>query len=701
MSFAVEPGTAFATSSRIPHAGTVSGGVIDSTGTYMYALNHYAQKLEKINTAGMTVAASIDLSGFPKDIEIESDNSDLYVLTGSSVVKVDLNSFTINATYALNMSPEDMTVGISGSTILVSGTILGNSNSTAVQVVKPLLQTVSTVYVVSASAGGWTHVAIENDEQFGYITLDRRIYKMNMTTGSFTVFLDFSSLNTPTYGVNASQILIDTNNEFLFVVNSYGEVIKINLSSREFTIVGMPPVADIWSVKFDANENFIYVAGRSRINFVDYGAILKVNLKTLKVARSDYSTSTTERWGFNALIFDSARSFHYVAYEDEFLKFQTLSTEPQSIEFTSISNSYYGNRTVSLAAAASSGLPISFASLTPGTCQVSNQTVSFIAVGSCSIKASQLGGFGWDAATDVIRTFDILPQTILFNNIADVLSNAGQISLTASATSGLPIAFTSSSPDVCEVQNNSNVLTIKKSGQCRVGADQSGNQFWDAAQQANRAFSVLPAPPIGEQGISINSGSVYTNTKKVQLNLVWPSFASEVRISNDGGFLTSLTQNRELSSTIDWELDDSIEGKYTKIVYVRFSGTGIDSTKTYTDDIILDNTAPIIKTVDAIGGSGATQVDFTGTSNPSQLKNFTSSKQVVKYKIRKIRIQATDNKSGLGKLQVSLKMNGNGSKLLKYSSTSKVKLSVNTKFIYIRIQDKAGNFSRWKKVSVK
>jgi hypothetical protein len=648
----------------------------------------------------MTVAASIDVSGFPTDIEIQSDNTYLYVLNagqngvGSNVIKVDLNSFTINATYALDMSPADMTLGALGNTILISGTIPGNPNSAIVQVVKPLQQTVSPRIVISPSAGGGSsYVVLTNDEQYGYVTLGIYIYKIEIATSSLTLFMDFSAFHANNHTSMIRQILIDSSNNFLFAMNNQeGEVLKINLTNKEFSL-GEFSSEDITMMKFDPDENFIYVSGRSSLD----GSIIKINSKTLKAAKVEYARSTTEYRGFSTLILDPAHNFLYAGFVDEFFKFQITSTEPQSIDFTSISNSYYGNRTVSLAATASSGLPVSFASLTPGTCQVSNETVSYIAVGSCSIKASQSGGFGWDASTDVIRTFEILPQTILFSNISDVLSNEGQITLTASATSGLPIAFTSASPDVCEVQNNSNVLMIKKSGQCRVGADQSGNQFWDAAQQVSRTFSVLPAPPIGEQGISINSGSVYTNTKNVKLNVVWPSFATEMRVSNDGGFISGLTVVKELQSEVSWELDDSIYGLYTKNVYVRFSGNGIDQVRTFSDDIILDTTNPSIQKASSSTSSGSVLADLTTVSS---ISTFLPTAKKVKSKTKKISMVAKDNKSGVATTQLSFSPAGQVIKTLPYRKSFKVKMPKATKYVYVRVLDGAGNPSPWKRIKV-
>jgi hypothetical protein len=56
------------------------------------------------------------------------------------------------------------------------------------------------------------------------------------------------------------------------------------------------------------------------------------------------------------------------------------------------------------------------------------------------------------------------------------------------------------------------------------------------------------SPPSGEPGVSINDGGTATNSKVVSLNLAWPEYATEARISNDGGFASSKTKTVPLSS---------------------------------------------------------------------------------------------------------------------------------------------------------
>jgi sugar lactone lactonase YvrE len=60
-----------------------------------------------------------------------------------------------------------------------------------------------------------------------------------------------------------------------------------------------------------------------------------------------------------------------------------------------------------VSATASSGLPVSFASNTPGVCTVSGDEVTMAGAGTCSITASQPGNSTWPAATPVTQTFTV------------------------------------------------------------------------------------------------------------------------------------------------------------------------------------------------------------------------------------------------------------------------------------------------------
>jgi hypothetical protein len=84
-----------------------------------------------------------------------------------------------------------------------------------------------------------------------------------------------------------------------------------------------------------------------------------------------------------------------------------VTKEAQTITFAPLPNQKIGASPITVTATASSGLAVSFASLTTATCTVSGNTVTLVAVGQCDIKATQPGNATYAAATPVTRVFQI------------------------------------------------------------------------------------------------------------------------------------------------------------------------------------------------------------------------------------------------------------------------------------------------------
>jgi MYXO-CTERM domain-containing protein len=85
--------------------------------------------------------------------------------------------------------------------------------------------------------------------------------------------------------------------------------------------------------------------------------------------------------------------------------------QSQSISFAALSNLPLNNGQTALSASASSGLVVTIASLTPATCNVTGNVVNLMAVGICTLQASQEGNGTYAAATPVTQSFSILSAT--------------------------------------------------------------------------------------------------------------------------------------------------------------------------------------------------------------------------------------------------------------------------------------------------
>ena len=82
--------------------------------------------------------------------------------------------------------------------------------------------------------------------------------------------------------------------------------------------------------------------------------------------------------------------------------------QPQTITFGPLANAVYHSAPFSISATSTSGLPVSFGTLTPSVCQVSGKTVTLGTLGLCTIQATQLGNGSWLAATPVNQSFNVV-----------------------------------------------------------------------------------------------------------------------------------------------------------------------------------------------------------------------------------------------------------------------------------------------------
>jgi hypothetical protein len=120
-----------------------------------------------------------------------------------------------------------------------------------------------------------------------------------------------------------------------------------------------------------------------------------------------------------------------------------------------------------------------------------------VAAGTCTITASQAGNADYAAAPSVTRSFQVRParrrlarQTITFGRPPG--TTAGRVvRLSASATSGLVVSFTSGTPGVCTVSGSA--VTAVTAGTCTITASQAGNAKYAAAPPVTRSFRAGPA----------------------------------------------------------------------------------------------------------------------------------------------------------------------------------------------------------------
>ncbi|SUI87410.1 Ig-like domain-containing protein [Shewanella morhuae] len=105
---------------------------------------------------------------------------------------------------------------------------------------------------------------------------------------------------------------------------------------------------------------------------------------------------------------------------------------PQLITFTNPGAQDFGSAPT-ISATSDSGLPVMFTSATTGVCTITGGSLTFVAVGSCTINANQVGNGSYLAATEVARTFTVNAVTPGIPTAAVATAGDTQASLAFSA----------------------------------------------------------------------------------------------------------------------------------------------------------------------------------------------------------------------------------------------------------------------------
>ncbi len=177
-----------------------------------------------------------------------------------------------------------------------------------------------------------------------------------------------------------------------------------------------------------------------------------------------------------------------------------LAVETQTIDFAAPPSAHIGN-TFALNATVNSGLPITYSvggTSGAGVCSLSGFTVSYDALGTCVIDATQAGDDAYSAATPVQQSFEVTkrPQVITLSTLPAAYVG-GSFTLSATSDSSLQVEYsigTTSDPGVCTVSGAT--LRYDALGTCVLNVDQSGNATYAAATQVQRSITITLEPQV-------------------------------------------------------------------------------------------------------------------------------------------------------------------------------------------------------------
>jgi hypothetical protein len=198
--------------------------------------------------------------------------------------------------------------------------------------------------------------------------------------------------------------------------------------------------------------------------------------------------------------------------------------------------------------------------------------------------------------------------------------------------------------------------------------DPEGNL--SASTETELVIEGTPQPPEGEPSIIVNGGAVYGRTVEVELGIIWPTGARRAVISNAS---EPPGQSTVLSPSIPWTL---ATGQGARTVTVEFIGAGDVPLGTVSDSIFLDPNRPNLKS--------------------AKIKRH-------RGKAWWTTVKAGDSGSGLAKLAYSTRKskpttNAKPTKVVKFTKSSTVKTTLPSRPRWVKVRDRAGNWSGWRAV---
>ena len=181
-----------------------------------------------------------------------------------------------------------------------------------------------------------------------------------------------------------------------------------------------------------------------------------------------------------------------------------VSKKTQTLSFTLASTGLVGEDINLSAATDAMGLNVSFSINPPAgvATLVDNNDgsgmLTLTAEGTVIVTASQAGNETYAAATDVVRTLMVLAVSKQTQDITFTLDATGtvnaKIDLNATASSNLPVSYTSSDPDVASIGTGTDAgkLVLNALGMATITASQAGNDTYAAATDVMQTITVGP-----------------------------------------------------------------------------------------------------------------------------------------------------------------------------------------------------------------
>ncbi|MFO0585796.1 MAG: hypothetical protein U0229_26230 [Anaeromyxobacter sp.] len=182
-----------------------------------------------------------------------------------------------------------------------------------------------------------------------------------------------------------------------------------------------------------------------------------------------------------------------------------VEARPQTIAFAAAPSPAVNQAEVTVTATASSGLPVRYASRSDTACTVDAATglVSALRGGDCTVAANQPGDTRYAPAPEVTQTITFAFDDVLELAALPPLAQHDQATAAATASSGAPVSYGTTTPATCAVDAASGRVLALAPGDCTVTAAAGGLA---ASRTVTVAAPGAPAPPGAPEGVAASAG---------------------------------------------------------------------------------------------------------------------------------------------------------------------------------------------------
>lgn len=241
----------------------------------------------------------------------------------------------------------------------------------------------------------------------------------------------------------------------------------------------------------------------------------------------------------------------------------------QTITFAALPDKTLADPAFALAATASSGLAVTFASETPAICTVTGNLVTAVTTGVCTIAASQSGNNAFNPAATQYQSFTIskASQLITFTPPAAQTLGDPPFSLSATSSSGLPVTFASDTPALCTVAEST--VTLVAVGTCMLRAAQTGDTVYAPAVDVTQSVEIAkPAKqnqtiyfePISDKTIGV---APFTINAEASSNLPVSISSNTLAVCQVDGMMVSVLATGTCTLTVVQAGDDNFSAAET------------------------------------------------------------------------------------------------------------------------------------------